>query len=157
MRMTLSLRAIPYLLRIPHVHFHRVCREHDDVLSLIQKQHEAQVTHSLLCKPRRGNELQTLHLTPVGRVVEHVHEQQLGHIAMPELVGVVLESTTDVSCFFLDDGTLLGSSLAGTDSPNELAELDRHGAVLCKGPRRRRLASAVCTLQRGSRKNRRTS
>jgi hypothetical protein len=58
--------------------FERVCDEHEDILSLVQEKHQAQVSDPLLGEPRRGAQLHAFHLAEMGGVAEHVDVQQFG-------------------------------------------------------------------------------
>jgi hypothetical protein len=49
-------------------------------LVLIQQQHDAQIPQALIAESRARDELQTLDLTEVGRIAEHVNVEKFGDV-----------------------------------------------------------------------------
>ena len=98
----------------------RVGQKGQDLLVLIQKQHGAEVAQTLVRKQGTGSQLQTFDLTKVGRVAKHMDVKQLGDVGVAKLGVFLLEGSTDECRLFLDDSTLIGVSLAGTDGLDEV-------------------------------------
>jgi len=66
-----------------NVLFQSVGHEHQHLRILVEKKHNAKVAEALVCEPRRGHELQTLHLPEVRRVPKHVNVQKLRKVIIP--------------------------------------------------------------------------
>ena len=57
----------------------------------------------------------------------HVDEEQFGYISVPELVVILFEGRSDQCALARHDSPFFSRCLAGTDAPNELTQLNRHG------------------------------
>lgn len=55
-------------------------------------------------------------------------EEQLGHISVPELDVLFLESRANTRTLLGDNGPLLGGGFARSHGANEFSELDGHAA-----------------------------
>jgi len=73
-----------------------------------------------------GNQLEALHLPPVRGVAQHVDEEQLGHVAMAQLVTLFLESRANRSAFLVDASALVRLRFARTHIANQLAQPNGH-------------------------------
>ena len=75
-------------MRVAEVVLDGVGHEHEDLLALVQQQHEREVADALLGVPCSGDELEALHLPEVRGVPHHVDVHELRDVAVP--VGGVL-------------------------------------------------------------------
>lgn len=78
---------------------------------LIEQQHDSQVTQSFVAKSRAGDELQTLDLTKMSWITEHVDVEQLSDVIVSRERIILLEGGANRSRFLLDDGALIGKGL----------------------------------------------
>mmetsp|Transcript_1119 Transcript_1119/g.2428 ORF Transcript_1119/g.2428 Transcript_1119/m.2428 type:complete len:603 (+) Transcript_1119:1115-2923(+) len=118
----------------------RVGGQHEHVGLLRQQQQHAQVADALLGEVRRRHELHALQLPEVGGVAQHVHEEQLGHVAVPVLLLFFADGGADHGGFFGDHGAFFGGGFAGADLPDEVSQFQRHFGgldvnVVCVGLR----------------------
>jgi hypothetical protein len=96
------------------------------LLALVEKNHEAEVADALLEELGAGDQLEALHLPPVRRVPEHVDEEELRHVAVAQLVALLLERRADRRALLVDARALVGLRLAGPHVSYQLAQPDRH-------------------------------
>ena len=118
-------------------------------LPLVQQNHEPEVADPLLQKLAAGDQLEALHLAPVGRVPEHVDKQQLGHVPMPQLIVLILEGCAYRGALLVDARALVGLRLAGPHVADELPQPDGHvscsaAARGCSGHSARGVGWALC-------------
>ena len=89
----------------------RVGDQGEDLLVLVQQQHDAEVTEPLVGEAWGGDKLDTLHLAELGRVAEHVDVQQLSHVPVAVVSISLLERGADRGRFLGNNLTLFIGSL----------------------------------------------
>lgn len=65
----------------------RVRHQGQDFLTLVEQQHDTQITQTLVSEPWTCYELEAFHLSEMGLGAKHVDVEQLGHIVV-SCVGV---------------------------------------------------------------------
>src|SRR5258708_482543 len=83
--------------RVAALLFQRVSDQHEDLLPFVEQDHQAEIADALVRVVGRDDELEALHLAKLGRVAEHLNEEQLGDIALTVLILLLLEARTDGS------------------------------------------------------------
>ncbi|KAG5456528.1 MAG: hypothetical protein BJ554DRAFT_3712 [Olpidium bornovanus] len=74
----------------------RVRHQRQDLLVLVEQEHDAKVAKPLVCEAVAGNKFEALDLAEVGRVAEHVNVQQLCDVRVAGLVILLLKGGADV-------------------------------------------------------------
>jgi len=97
----------------------RVGDQGEDLLVLVQQQHDAEVSEPLVSEARGGHELDALHLAELGRIAKHVDVQQLGHVPVAVVSISLLERGADRGRFLGNNLTLFIGSLIHNWSENE--------------------------------------
>lgn len=80
-------------------------------------------------RPPRPPPYSLLH-TRVRALTEHMDEEKLGDVPIPELDVLLFEGGADARTFLSYHPSLLCGGLARTHRPDELPQLDRHGSTL---------------------------
>ncbi len=99
----------------------RIGDQHQHLLALIQEQHEPQVSNPLLGKAPSSNELDALHLAKMCGIAQHMNEHKLGHIAMPEVLIIVLECIPQGCTFFCHYCPLICRCFTSPDRPDHVS------------------------------------
>lgn len=100
--------------------FQRVCDQHQNFLSFIEKQHEAKIPYSLLWKTSRCYQFQALHLTKMCWVTQHVDEHELSQVTVPVVLIIFIYGSTNSSTLFPYNTAFLCCSFASTYCPNHV-------------------------------------
>jgi hypothetical protein len=61
----------------------RVCNQREDLLTLVQQEHDSQVAKSLIGKTRASHEFQAFDLAKVGGGTQHMYVEELRDIVVP--------------------------------------------------------------------------
>ena len=102
----------------------RVGDEGEDFLILIEEEHGAQVSQSLVRKSGRGQQFEAFYLAEVGSLAEGEEVEQLCNI-IPPYVGVVAvlpETGPDGCTLFLHHRSFVGDGLGGPHIADELLD-----------------------------------
>jgi hypothetical protein len=89
----------------------RVGDEREDLLVLVEQEHDAEVAEALVREARARDELQALDLPKVRGVAEHVDVQQLGDVRVPRVHVLLPERRADRRGLLLDQRALICDGL----------------------------------------------
>ena len=73
--------TLPYILAKNSL-FQRIRDQRQNLLILIQQQHDAQIPQPLIRESWTGYQLETFNLTEMSRVAEHVDVEQFGNVVV---------------------------------------------------------------------------
>ena len=97
---------------VVHVVLERVGDHGEELLVLVEQEHNAEVAELLVGKARGRDQLEALDLAKVGGVAEHVDVEQLFNVGVPGISVFVLERGAYGCGFLVDDDALVCESLA---------------------------------------------
>ena len=90
-----------------------ICDKCEDLLALIQQQHDTQVTQPFVAEAGTCYEFETFHLSEVGLGAKHVDVKELGDIVVSCVRVLFTEGGANGCRLLLDQGTFVCDSLLG--------------------------------------------